>query len=223
MLATIKKWLGLAPAAVAAPKSMVKKPAIMGLAAGTSFKVDALAIQLIIDHLVVSGVAETQLIQAAGVVNMDGNTLLRFYTDDEAWLQVVCQGEPQVENIIDVKLFHFYDTKSVSGAEWDAVLSAQVALPEFELEGHRYTPVWRGASGGSAKPVHLKELCYDTESDDPDETSQFAMLYERALPTSNGEYEFLFVSAEEKFVDGRADRCLVWSTGVSLSPSQLTI
>lgn len=223
MLETIKKWFGIGQAPVEKPKSVVQKPSIMGLTAGTSFKVDTLAIQLLLDHLVISGVAETQVIQAAGIVDMDGNTLLRFYTDDEAWLQIVCQGAPAPENIIDVKLFHYYDTKSVSEHEWNAVLREDVAMADFELEGNHYTPVWQGASGGSAKPVHLKELCYDKESDEPDETAQFAMLYERELPTGNGEHEFLFVSAEEKFVNGRADRCLVWSSGVNLTPSQLMI
>ena len=53
-------------------------------------------------------------------------------------------------------------------------------------------------------------------------TDQFTMLFER--PIADDRTESLFLSAEEKEEPvGSLNRCLVISTGITLTPTQITI
>ncbi len=199
----------------------VNKPAIMGLCVGTSFDIDTLGFQLVMDKLTIHDIAKTQIIKAAGKAMMDDNIVYRFYTDDEAWLQVVCEGGDSEENIIDVKLFHYYDTKSVDTQQlWDRLINHEIGVESQELEGNNFSRVW-SSTGQYSMPVHIRELTYD-ETDEPDTTDQFAMLFEREV--DNDHFEALFLAAEETENDqGGLDRCLVISTGLNISPAQIKV
>lgn len=202
------------------PVSSIQKPEVMGLCVGSSFDLDMLSFQLILDQLVISETADTQLIQAAGKVDLDSTVLLRFYTDDEAWLQVVCEGGEQEENIVDVTLFHYYDTLHVNEAQWHELLNTRIGTPQYELEGHVYDRVWTSTSEYHP-PVAMQERTYD-KSDEVSETDQFVMLFEREL--SDGSFEQLYLSAEETLNDhNQLERCLVISTGIKLNPSQIRV
>lgn len=199
----------------------VQKPAIMGLTVGTSFDIDTLGFSLIMDKLTIESMAKTQLITAAGKAEMDGNTVFRFYTDDEAWLQVVCEGGEAEEHIIDVKLFHYFDTQSVDNTKsWDQLLHTQIGVSERVINGSRFNRVW-SSIGDYAMPIHLAETTFD-DSDEPSKTDQFTMLFEREVDEDT--MEFLFLSAEERENEnGQLDRCFVISTGLNISPAQITI
>ena len=70
-----------------------KAPEIMGLYLGGSFELDDLKLKLLEPQLTIEGAARSQLIQAVGEAPLDsGGTLLRFYTDDDGFLQVVTDG-----------------------------------------------------------------------------------------------------------------------------------
>jgi hypothetical protein len=67
----------------------------------------------------------------------------------------------------------------------------------------------------------MQEETYD-ESNEVSETDQFVMLFEREL--SDGSFEQLYLSAEESLNDSnQLERCLVISTGVKLSPTQIRV
>ncbi len=198
----------------------VNKPEVMGLCVGSSFDLDKLSFQLILNELVISDVADTQLILAAGKVDLDGSILLRFYTDDEAWLQVVCEGGIAEENIVDVTLFHYFDTLHVNETQWNEVLNQKIGVPVYNFQGHDYSRVWTSTSVYHP-PVAMQEVTYD-DSDEPTNTDQFVMLFEREL--SDGSFEQLYLSAEESISDNdQLERCLVISTGVKLSPTQIRV
>lgn len=198
----------------------IEKPSVMGLCVGSSFDLDKLSFQLILNELIISEVADTQLIQAAGEVDLDGTKLLRFYTDDEAWLQVVCEGGVSEENIVDVTLFHYYDTLNVIGSEWDEILNRKIGAPTYELEGHTYHRVWTSMSDYHP-PVSMQEETYD-DTNEISETDQFVMLFEREL--SDGSFEQLYLSAEESLNDSnQVERSLVISSGVKLTPTQIRV
>ncbi|KPV95821.1 hypothetical protein AN214_02015 [Pseudoalteromonas sp. P1-9] len=203
------------------PKATISTPEIMGLRLGASFEIDKLAIKLILDELVIGDFAATQIIQAVGKVDMDGTYLFRFYTDDEAWLQVICEGQPTAENVVDVKLFYYFDTLDIQNqAQWEKLLNQQIGTPTYTLDGHEYNRVWT-SMGDYHNPVHIAEKTFDGKSQ-PSETDQFTMLFEREL--SDGTTESLFLSAEESLESsGNLSRCLVISTGITLSSSQITI
>ncbi len=196
-------------------------PSIMGLRLGGSFEIDPLLLKLTVDELVIDGCAPTQIIKAAGVVDLDGTLIFRFYTDDDAFLQVVAEGGKSDEHVVDVKLFHFYDTQDISSqVVWDKLLNTEIGTPAYELEDHTYSRVWTSASDYH-NPVHMAEKTYD-EDGEFSMTDQFTMLFER--PISAGQTESLLLSAEEKIEEsGNLSRCFVLSTGITLTPAQITI
>lgn len=203
------------------PEVKPQTPEIMGLRMGASFEVDPLAIRLILEELAIETFEPTQIIKAAGVVELDGTWVYRFYTDDDAWLQVVAEGGQRDENVVDVKLFHFYDTRDVSTeSTWNNLLNREIGAASYTLDGRNYERVWT-ATGDYHNPVHMVETTYD-EDGSHSSTDQFTMLFER--PLSDQRTESLFLSAEEKLEAGDyLSRCLVLSTGISLTPSQITI
>lgn len=193
----------------------------MGLRLGASFEIDSLFLKFVANELVIGGCASTQIIKSAGIVDLDGTWVYRFYTDDDAFLQVVAEGGKSEEHVVDVKLFHFYDTRDISSqAIWDRLLNSEIGAATYELEGHSYSRVWTSVSDYH-NPVYMAEKTYDDEGDFS-VTDQFTMLFER--PISRGQTESLLLAAEEKEEEsGNLSRCFVLSTGITLTPAQLTI
>lgn len=198
-----------------------KAPEVMGLYLGGSFELDSLKLSLLEPELTIEGAARSQLIQAVGEAPLDtGGTLLRFYTDDDAFLQVVLDGGMSENHITDVKLWHFYETRTIgSDAQWQECLNKLISQPTYTLEGNVYTRVWE-AMGEASPPVAVTEKTYE-EDGDISTTDQFMMLYER--PLSNGRTESLLVAGEEKIIGNNADRCLVISTGFDIQPADISI
>ena len=198
-----------------------KAPEIMGLYLGGSFELADLKLKLLEPELTIENCARSQLIQAVGQANLDsGGTMLRFYTDDEAFLQVVTDGGLTENHITDVKLWHFYETQTIGDdRQWQHCLDKLISQPTYNLNGHTFTRVW-DAVGDTSPPVAVTEKTYE-EDGDTSTTDQFMMLYEREL--DNNRYESLLVAGEEKIVGQNKDRCLVISTGFDVQPTDLTI
>lgn len=212
-----RKWFGSKDA----EEKKVSAPEIMGLRLGGAFELDSLKLKLIEPHLVVQGVAKTQLIQAVGEVKLDENTtVLRFYTDDEGFLQVLLTGGMTENHISDVKLWYFYDTKGIAtNKDWENQLSSVISTPSKRFEGNDYKRVW-GDSNLSSPPVAMTEKTY-SEDGSVSETDQFAMLYERQA--TDKIYEYLMLAGEEKIILNSADRCVVTSTGFDIQPADIEI
>lgn len=201
--------------------SKPKAPEIMGLHLGGSFELDPLKLRLIQPNLIIENAASTHLIQAVGEIHLDsGGKILRFYTDDDAFLQVVLDGGDTENHITDVKLWYFYDTKTVgSSSQWDTLLNSEISKPIYELEGHSFSRVW-DAVGDTSPPVAMTEKTYE-EDGDTSKTDQFVMLYERHL--ENDDAECLMIAGEEKQIEYNLDRCLVISTGFNIEPADIQI
>lgn len=213
-----KKWFGKNDEATA---DTVNAPEVMGLRLGGAFELDSLRLRLIESKLIVEGVAATQFIQAVGEVQLDENTkVLRFYTDDEGFLEILLSGGSGEEHVSDVKLWYFYDTKSIdSDSLWENVLKEQIARPSQTLEGFDFKQAWKSV-GESSAAVAVTEKTYYPDRE-PAETDQFLMLYERH--DSDDLYEYLLVSGEEKIINYQADRCLVRSTGFDIMAADISI
>lgn len=198
-----------------------KAPEIMGLYLGGSFELDDLKLSLLEKELTIEGAARSQIIQAVGKAPLDsGGELLRFYTDDDAFLQVVLDGGNTESHVSDVKLWHFYDTQTIgSDTQWRECLDKQISQPTYELNGHTFTRVW-DAVGEVSPPVAVTETTYE-EDGDVSTTDQFMMLYER--PLENDRTESLLIVGEEKIIGNNADRCLVISTGFDIQPADIRI
>lgn len=198
-----------------------KAPEIMGLYLGGSFELDSLKMRLIEPHLTIEGAATKHFIQAVGKAELDsGGTLLRFYTDDDAFLQVVLDGGMSEEYITDVKLWYFYSTDTIGNTtQWQHSLKQTISQPTYDLDGVTFTRVWN-AVGEESPPVAVTETTYE-EDGDVSTTDQFMMLYERVIDDERT--ESLLIAGEEKIVGNNADRCLVISTGFDLQPTDLKI
>ena len=193
-----------------------KPPEILGLRLGGAFELDDLKLRLIEPDLVIEGAARTQLIKAVGEVQLDEQTrLLRYYTDDDGFIQVLTHGQTEAD-IGEVKLFYFYDTKPIdTDAEWEHLLQNQIVRPTWELEGYTFDKVW-----DNSRPVAMTETTW-LENGAISETDQFVMVYERDV--GNDIFESVFVAGEEKIVNNRAEHCLATSTGFNLSPTDFRL
>jgi hypothetical protein len=196
-------------------------PEIMGLYLGGSFELDPLKLKLLQPSLKINGAASKHLIQAVGKVILDtGGTMFRFYTDDDAFLQVITDGGETENHITDVKLWYFYDTKTVgSETQWQDLLNNGISQPMYSLGDDTYERVW-DAVGEISPPVAMTETTFEQDGD-VTTTDQFIMLYERSI--SEDDVEAVLVSGEEKIVGNNHDRCLVISTGFNLSPADIII
>lgn len=201
--------------------SKPKAPEIMGLYLGGSFELDDLKLKLIEPSLTIEGAARQHLIQAVGEAHLDtGGKILRFYTDDDAFLQVVLDGGDTENHISDVKLWYFYETKTVgSTSQWQSLIKEQISTPIYDLDGTKFERVWDGIDENSP-PVAMTEKTYE-EDGDVSETDQFVMIYERHIDDTHS--ETLLVCGEEKIVNNNHDRCLVISTGFDISPADIRI
>ena len=210
-----KKWFGTKETETL----LNKAPEILGLHLGGTFELDALKIRLVEPKLIPSGISTTQIIQAVGDVKLDSNSrLLRFYTDDDGFLQVLLSGGNDENNINDVKLWYYYDTQTVgSNSDWQSLLDQKISQEEISLEGHTYTRVW-GSAGESNPPIAMTETTHTQEGSDA--TDQFVMLYQREI--DNELFEYVMYSGEEKIVDNKHERCFVISTGVDLNRSDFS-
>lgn len=201
--------------------STPKAPEIMGLYLGGSFELDELKMRLIVPNLTIEAPATKHIIQAVGEAPLDsGGKMLRFYTDDDAFLQVILDGGDTESHITDVKLWYFYETLTIGNdSQWQDVLKNTVSQPQYQLADTTFSRVW-DAVGEHSPPIAVTETTYE-EDGDTSQTDQFMMLYERMV--DNDSAESLLVAAEEKIVGYNKDRCMVISTGFDLQPTDIKI
>ncbi|MGF1735317.1 YjfK family protein [Photobacterium satsumensis] len=191
-------------------------PECLGLRLGGAFELDDLKLRLIEPDLIIEGASRTQLIKAVGEVQLDEQTrLLRFYTDDDGFIQILTHG-PSEADISEVKLYYFYESRPIdTQSQWQHLLDNEIVKPSWELEGFQFTKVW-----DNTRPVAMTEKTW-LENGTVTETDQFVMIYER--DTGNGQFEFLLVAGEEKIYRNQAERCLAISTGFDLTPTDFKL
>ncbi|GHA15413.1 YjfK family protein [Oceanisphaera arctica] len=199
------------------PPSVQAEPApeVLGLRLGGGFELDALKLSLLNDKVTFEGAASTQIIQAVGRVILDeSHQLLRFYTDDDGFVQVLLSGGTTDDCVAEVKLWYFYQTRPVDGdAAWNRLLDSELVQPEWSLDGQVFTKAW-----DNTRPVAMTETTWLKDGSRSD-TDQFVMIYERPLADTEDEVEVLMVAAEEKILHQRAERSLIFATGIDLSPT----
>ncbi|NAW63721.1 YjfK family protein [Photobacterium halotolerans] len=191
-------------------------PEIIGLRLGGAFELDDLKLRLTEPSLMIEGAARTQLIQAVGEVWLDEQTrLVRYYTDDEGFVQVLAHGAGDAD-VSEVKLFYFFDSKPVdTDSEWQHLLDKGIVKGQWQLEDFTYQQVWE-----NSRPVAMTEKTW-LQNGTTSSTDQFVMVYERDAEAALK--EVLLVSAEEKIFNNRAERSLVLSTGFDLSPTDFKL
>ncbi len=198
-----------------------KAPEMLGLYLGGAFEFDALRLQLIEPKMIFEGAAKTQLIQAVGCIKLDSSsTILRYYTDDDGYLQILLNGGMSESHIEDVKFWYYYKTQSVgSDNDWNKLLKHTISQSTYTLEGYTFQRAWESVNE-YFPPVAMTEKT-TTQAGDESTTDQFVMFYERHIDDTL--VEFLMTVGEEKVIDNRLDRCFVLSTGFNVRSSDIQV
>ncbi|WP_413285107.1 YjfK family protein [Vibrio sp. MA40-2] len=194
----------------------VRSPEVLGFRLGGAVELDDLKFRLIEPDLTIEGAARTQLIKAVGQVELDQQTrLLRFYTDDDGYFQVLQNGTTDAD-VMEVKLVYFYQTKPIdTEQQWENWLATELLLANQMLDGQEFYKAW-----DNERPVAMTEKTW-FEDGSVSETDQFVMVYEREI---NAElFEGLQLIAEEKLENNQLQRSVVFSTSVDVSPTDFNI
>lgn len=191
-------------------------PEVLGLRLGGAIELDDLKFRLMEPFLTIEKACRTQIIKAVGEVTLDPLTrLLRFYTDDDGYIQVLQSGRGDAD-VTEVKLFYFYQSTPIdTDSAWNDWLNNKIVQPSWDLNGVVFEKVWE-----NTHPVAMTEKTWD-EDGSISTTDQFVMIYERQA--GENMFESLLISGEEIMVDGRPEHAIVYSTGIALSATDFTV
>lgn len=162
-------------------------------------------------------------IAAVGHVDLgQGAELVRFYLDNDTWLQA------NIENgqVHEYKLFDFYRVAHLSDAEFDNLINGEDKQPDSlgaqsiplastsdEARTCTYQRVWGNNDSVWSPPVMFEEQVMTTESLTARSVTHHAMLYERTIQDAE-RLEYLLLSAED---DGEGSFMLVQNVGVDVA------
>lgn len=162
-------------------------------------------------------------IAAVGHVDLgQGSHLVRFYLDNDTWLQA------NIENgqVLEYKLFDFYRVAHLSDTEFDVLINGEDKQPDTigaqtitlasssdEARTCSYQRVWGNNESLWSPPVIFEEQVMTTESVTARSVTHHAMLYERTIEGA-GRLEYLLLSAE---TDDEGSFMLVQNVGVDVA------
>ncbi|CAM3960086.1 DUF2491 domain-containing protein [Vreelandella rituensis] len=162
-------------------------------------------------------------IAAVGHVDLgQGSHLVRFYLDNDTWLQANIEHG----HVIEYKLFDFYRVAHVSDSEFDTLINGVekkadtlgancvtlTAAPPAE-RSCEFNRVWGAPDSLWSAPVVFEESVTTLESLVPRQVRHHAMLYERNIQASE-RMEYLLISAED---DGQGSFMVVYNLGVDVA------
>jgi len=205
----------------AAPKPVLPSPYNLRLKAAVD--IDPIPFSMIKDKIHFALPAVTQIVEAQGKVELGGGAYLsRYYTSDDAFIQISTTGGFEEQHVDDIKLFVFEDTITpATQAEWEVWTGKDSKIGDSTYLFHdtEYTRVWMAQSEGSIVPVEFEEEVANLiENESPYTVVHLAMLYERLIPEIE-RYEYLLISAEHTLDDAN----IVFSLGVDLDPQAFVV
>ncbi|MBZ5488501.1 DUF2491 family protein [Halomonas aquamarina] len=162
-------------------------------------------------------------IAAVGHVDLgQGAHLVRFYLDNDTWLQANVENQ----QVIEYKLFDFYRVTHLSDGEFDALINADdkkagqlgaqtISVEATDATGRecQYRRVWGDEASLWSPPVLLEEQVMTTESVMTRSVTHHAMLYERQIDGAE-RMEYVLLNAEN---DGEGGFMLVQNLGVDVT------
>lgn len=168
-------------------------------------------------------------IAAVGHVDLgQGAHLVRFYLDNDTWLQ----ANTEHGQVLEYKLFDFYRVAHLSDAEFDNLINGDslingedkqpdsigaqtIALTATtdEARSCTYQRVWGNGDSLWTPPVVFEEQVMTTESVTARTVTHHTMLYERTIQDAE-RMEYLLLSAEN---DGEGSFMLVHNVGVDVA------
>lgn len=162
-------------------------------------------------------------IAAVGHVDLgQGAQLVRFYLDNDTWLQAnIEHGQ-----VLEYKLFDFYRVSHLSDAEFDSLINGEdkqtntlgaqtieLSSTSDEARSCHYQRVWGNEESLWSPPVVFEEQVMTTESVSARHVTHHVMLYERPIEDAE-RMEYLLLSAEN---DGEGSFMVVHNVGVDIA------
>ncbi|USE36259.1 DUF2491 family protein [Endozoicomonas sp. SCSIO W0465] len=202
----------------------VSLPSPLNLRPGSAVELDLLPLQMVREQLRLSLPEGIQTIEAAGFIDLGaGNSLCRFYTADDGFIQISTSGGYETQNIDDIKFFVFTQTHNIASESGVGLWVSDTGLigdKLFLLDGTSYGRVWDEAVTGRIEPVNFTETVYGRDdSVDTYDVDHLAMLYQRQISGSE-RYEYLLASLEFSNDD---EATAVVSVGFDLDISSMNI
>ena len=195
----------------------------LGVTVGGSFAVDLFAHKLNPSAWQFAGGDGTQMLVARGYADLgDGAELLRYYTDDDWFLQFLMDRDSEVPR--EITLYQPFDSVVLqSPAAWQQWTgpSGWMRAPKFELDdGTVYDRLWFPDEPGAAELVEFEEDIYlDREERHDRRIHQACMLYHRPVDPAIDASEYLLIG-KESGDDGQSIELMV---GIDVAPDQLTV
>jgi hypothetical protein len=193
---------------------------LFGLHLGCAVELSSLDFRLLGSKLQMNFPGDTQLIEAVSRTSLGaGSYMLRYYTSDDAFLQINYSGDESEHNVEDVLLFSYMKSQGIaSQAEWEKVISADfIGQQQTKFGEQSYQRVFFAESNAPAPAVAMSENV-ENKAGEHYSVDNFCMLYERTI--NDDVSELLLINAEES---GENERLLSYALGVSLSPSQFRV
>jgi hypothetical protein len=166
-------------------------------------------------------------IAAVGHVDLgQGAHLVRFYLDNDTWLQ----ANIEQEQVVEYKLFDFYRVAQLSPVEFDTLVNGTdphtnptgaqtVTITSTDTSERRctYQRVWGDDAQEWSPPAVFEEQVVTTDSISSRYVTHHAMLFERAIQDAE-RMEYALVSAEN---DGDGGFMVVYNVGVDVAPMDI--
>lgn len=192
---------------------------LFGLQLGCAVELNSLDFRVLGDQLLLEFPGETQLIEAVGEIDLGaGSRIKRYYTSDDAILQIHYSGAEQEQNVEDVLLFVYDKSIHVAGnLDWKAWLAPDKIGPKlYQYRDKAYQRSFFADSEGNVEPIAMSEQI-ENRAGERYGLDNFSMLFEREITA--GVSEMLLVNAEES----DDDRLVTIALGVHLTPSQFNV
>ncbi|GAA5219099.1 DUF2491 family protein [Corallincola platygyrae] len=193
---------------------------LYGLHLGCAVELSSLDFRILGEELRLSFPGETQLVEAISRTSLGaGSYMLRYYTSDDAIIQINYSGDESEQNVEDVLLFVYDKSRSIATEnEWNKVISADfIGSASQDYRERNYHRAFFDESEENVPPVAMTEQV-ENKAGEKYTVDNFCMLYEREI--NDDVSELLLINAEES---GENERLLSYALGVHLSPSQFNV
>lgn len=180
------------------PKIVLPEP--WGLYVGAAVQIDTLPIKLHTDLLMELPDPEKSgelILVALGVIDLEGKTVCRLYTENDTILQFLMTEDRVDEATLYVAYDAYYPDSEEQIDAWVGT-RGKLGATEYELQGVRYRRLWDGSDAQHVTPIRYQEKIYTHRSPSLVDRviQQTAMLYGRPLKADNAG-EYLLATFEE--------------------------
>lgn len=182
-------------------KTKIVLPEPWGVYVGAALKLDTLPFRLHPELKMALPEDERDgdlIVVAMGMIDLDGKTVCRFYTESDSMVQFLMTGTEVEEATLYVAYDAYYPDTVARVEEWVG-RNGRLGARDYELDGTVYQRLWDASDAMHVSPVRYQEKIYNDR--DPSfvdrQIQQTAMLYGRPVNADRTVGEYLLATLEE--------------------------